>query len=328
MPRRRITFSRNVFLPLTTVCRNRCAYCGFRTVVGPGCLMRPDEVGAVLNEGVGTGCTEALFTFGERPEEVPGFALELAAIGETSILDYCRRLCLDAIGRGMLPHTNAGVLGEDELASLAEVNASMGLMLETTAPVQAHDGSPGKDPEARIATIEAAGRLRIPFTTGLLLGIGETARDRLESLEVIAGLHRRYGHIQEVILQNFSPREGTGMAGAPTITDGEYRETVRLAREVLPAEVAVQVPPNLADAADLVACGADDLGGVSPCSIDHINPGHPWPAVDELRRGLGPEIELVERLCIYPRYVDQGWYSPTLAPLVRRLSARLREQQQ
>ncbi|HIH03041.1 MAG TPA: 7,8-didemethyl-8-hydroxy-5-deazariboflavin synthase subunit CofG [Methanoregulaceae archaeon] len=328
MPRRRITFSRNVFLPLTTVCRNRCAYCGFRRPVGPGCLMRPGEVGTVLDEGARTGCTEALFTFGERPEEVPGFGAELGAVGEVSVLDYCRRLCVDAIGRGLLPHTNAGVLDEDELSSLAEVNASMGLMLETTARVKAHEGSPGKDPAARLATIEAAGRLRIPFTTGLLLGIGETAADRLESLESIAALQRRYGHIQEVILQNFAPQDGTGMAGASTIGPAEYCATVRLAREVLPAEVAVQVPPNLADAAALVRCGADDLGGVSPCSIDHINPNHPWPAVDELRRAVAPDAELVERLCIHPRFVDRGWYSTTLAPLVRRLSERIREQQQ
>jgi len=328
MPRRRVTFSRNVFLPLTTVCRNRCAYCGFRRPVGPGCLMSPGDAGAILEEGARTGCTEALFTFGERPEEVPGFGAELGAVGEASVLDYCHRLCLDALERGLLPHTNAGVLDEDELAFLAEVNASMGLMLETTARVKAHEGSPGKDPEARLETIAAAGRLRIPFTTGLLLGIGETAADRLESLEAIAGLHRRYGHIQEVILQNFAPQEGTGMAGAPTIAPAEYCATVRLAREVLPADVAVQVPPNLADAAALVRCGADDLGGVSPCSIDHINPDHPWPAVDELRRVVAPDAELVERLCIHPRFVERGWYPTTLAPLVRRLSERLREQQQ
>lgn len=290
--------------------------------------MRPGDVRAVLDVGARTGCTEALFTFGERPEAEPGFAAELAAVGETSILDYCRRLCLNAIDRDLLPHTNAGVLDEDELASLAGVNASMGLMLETTARVPAHAGSPGKDPEVRIATIEAAGRLRIPFTTGILLGIGETAADRLESLETIGALHRRYGHIQEVILQGFAPQENTGMAGAPTIAPTEYCETVRLAREVLPAEVAVQVPPNLADAATLVKCGADDLGGVSPCSIDHINPDHPWPAVGQLLRAIAPGAELVERLCIHPRYVERGWYPAALAPLVRRLSERLREHQQ
>jgi FO synthase subunit 1 len=289
--------------------------------------MSPGEVGAVLAEGARTGCTEALFTFGERPGEVPGFDAELASVGEGSILDYCRRLCLDAIARGLLPHTNAGVLDEDELALLAGVNASMGLMLETTARVPPHEGSPGKDPGARIATIEAAGRLRVPFTTGLLLGIGETPRDRLESLEAIASLHRRYGHIQEVILQNFAPQADTAMAGAPTIAPADYCETVRLAREVLPAEIAVQVPPNLADAASLVRCGADDLGGVSPCSIDHINPDHPWPAVDELRAAIAPGAVLVERLCIHPRYVERGWYPPALAPLVRRLSERLKEHQ-
>lgn len=327
MPRRRITFSRNVFLPLTTVCRNHCHYCGFRRPVGDNCLLPPGEVDAVLELGQRAGCTEALFTFGERPEEVLGFNAHLEAIGELSILEYCRRLCLDAIERGILPHTNAGVLGEDELRRLAEVNASMGLMLETTARVPAHEGSPGKVPEVRIETIAAAGRLRIPFTTGLLLGIGETWEDRRQSLETIADLHRRYGHIQEVILQNFAPQEATKMACASTISIKEYCETIRLAREVLPHEIAIQIPPNLADCARLIPCGVDDLGGVSPCSIDYINPDHPWPAVDALEHLVG-DAELVERLCIYPRYIERGWYSPILAPLVRRLSDRLKEQQQ
>ena len=326
MPRRRITFSRNVFLPLTTVCRNCCRYCGFRRPVREGCLLSPQEVETALEKGARVGCTEALFTFGERPEEVPGFVAHLEALGESSILEYCRQLCLVAIDRGLLPHTNAGVLDEDELRMLAEVNASMGLMLETTAHVPAHEGSPGKVPEVRIETIAAAGRLRIPFTTGLLLGIGETREDRRWSLETIADLHRRYGHIQEVILQNFAPQEGTGMAGAPTITTGEYCATIRLAREVLPGDIAIQIPPNLADSARLVPCGVDDLGGVSPCSIDYINPDHPWPAIEALGPLVG-DAELVERLCIYPHYIERGWYSPTLAPLVRRLSDRLKEQQ-
>ncbi|HQJ88493.1 MAG TPA: 7,8-didemethyl-8-hydroxy-5-deazariboflavin synthase subunit CofG [Methanoregulaceae archaeon] len=325
MPRRRITFSRNVFLPLTTVCRNRCLYCGFRRPVGDGCLMSPAEVEAILERGARSGCTEALFTFGERPEEVPGFGAHLDALGESSILEYCRRLCLLAIEKGLLPHTNAGVLEEEELRMLAEVNASMGLMLETTARVFAHEGSPGKVPELRIGTIEAAGRLRIPFTTGLLLGIGETWEDRRRSLETIAELHRRYGHIQEVILQNFTPQAGTGMASATMISTDEYCNTIRLARELLPADIAIQIPPNLADIARLVPCGVDDLGGVSPCSIDHINPEHPWPAIDELRQMVG-DAKLVERLCIYPQFIERGWYSPTIAPLVRRLTARLKEQ--
>ncbi len=326
MPRRRITFSRNVFLPLTTVCRNHCHYCGFRRPVGEGCLLTPESVQATLVQGASVGCTEALFTFGERPEEVPGFTAHLEALGESSILEYCYRLCLNAIEQGLLPHTNAGVLDEDELRMLAEVNASMGLMLETIARVPAHKGSPGKVPEVRIETIAAAGRLKIPFTTGLLLGIGETQEDRRRSLETIADLHRRYGHIQEVILQNFSPQEGTGMAGAPTISTEEYCASIRLAREVLPADVAIQIPPNLADSARLVPCGVDDLGGVSPCSIDFINPDHPWPEVEALGNLIG-DVELVERLCIYPHYIERGWYSPTLAPLVRRLSDRLKEQQ-
>ncbi|MDD1719801.1 MAG: 7,8-didemethyl-8-hydroxy-5-deazariboflavin synthase subunit CofG, partial [Methanoregulaceae archaeon] len=165
MQKRVITFSRNVFLPLTTVCRNRCGYCVFRTPVRDGCIMGRDEVLGILRSGAGLGCTEALFTFGERPGEEPGFDRVLAGMGYGNILEYCRDLCVESIGAGLLPHTNAGVLSEEELAYLRPVNASMGLMLETTARLDAHCSSPGKDPDVRIATIEAAGKLRIPFTT-------------------------------------------------------------------------------------------------------------------------------------------------------------------
>jgi len=213
MHRRVITFSRNVFLPLTTVCTNACSYCCFRTPVGEGCVMPPGEAHRTIEAGVKAGCTEALFTFGERPGDVPGFSDHLAALGYDDILDYCYDLCDYAISAGILPHTNAGVLTYGELDRLKEVNASMGLMLETTAEVPAHRNSPGKDPAVRIAMMEDAGKLRIPFTTGLLIGIGETAADREESLQVIAGLHHRYGHIQEIILQNFCPKEGTEMGG-------------------------------------------------------------------------------------------------------------------
>ena len=322
MHRRVITFSRNVFLPLTTVCANRCGYCCFRTPVEEGCIMSPDEVIRTLDTGASLGCTEALFTFGERPGAVPGFAAELARLGYADILDYVYDLSLAAIKRGLLPHTNAGILTYEELDRLREVNASMGLMLETTADIPAHRNSPGKDPAVRIEMIENAGRLSIPFTTGILIGIGETEEDREESLQVIRDLHRRYGHIQEVIVQNFCPKQGTPMEDAPAPGTDEIRTTISLAREILPADVAVQIPPNLADAAQLIEYGVDDLGGVSPLTIDYVNPERPWPQIEELRRVAG-DAELRERLCIYPQYIEKGWYSPLLEPLIRQLAERI-----
>jgi 7,8-didemethyl-8-hydroxy-5-deazariboflavin synthase len=318
-----VTFSRNVFLPLTTVCRNRCDYCGFRTPVREGCILTPAGVAAILRHGAATGCTEALFTFGERPELEPGFTGMLAALGYGSILDYCYGMCRQAIGMGLLPHTNAGILSFAEMERLREVNASMGLMLETTAEVPAHRNSPGKRPEERIRTMEDAGKLRIPFTTGILVGIGETMGDREESLMVIADLHRRFGHIQEVIVQNFCPKEGTPMAGVPRVSAEEMCVTICLARDILPAEIAVQIPPNLADAAALIPCGVDDLGGVSPVTPDYINPEHPWPGLDELRRVAGG-AELRERLCIYPRFIRKRWFHPSIEGLIRRLEQQIR----
>ncbi len=324
MHHRVITFSRNIFLPLTTVCRNRCSYCCFRTEVHERCVMPPDEVLRTIRHGAGLGCTEALFTFGERPGDMPGFTTELAKFGHTDILDYCYSLCQAAIEGGLLPHTNAGILTFEEMERLREVNASMGLMLETTAEVEAHRHSPGKVPEVRIAMLEDAGRLRIPFTTGLLLGIGETAADREESLELIRDLHRRHGHIQEVIIQNFLPKPGTPMEGAPVVSADEMCATITMAREILPDDIAVQIPPNLADARRLIGCGVDDLGGVSPLTIDYVNPEHPWPQIDDLQ-DLAGGATLRERLCIYPQFIERGWYSPGIGPLIKRLHQRIQE---
>jgi len=323
MSRRVITFSRNVFLPLTTVCRNRCGYCGFRRPVGPGCVMEAGEVSRILQLGAGAGCTEALFTFGERPGEERGFAPHLPR-GYRTIVQYCHDLCRAAAEAGLLPHTNAGILSREELVYLREVNVSMGLMLETTAQVPAHRNSPGKDPERRAEMIALAGELRIPFTTGLLLGIGETMDDREESLLLIRDLHRRYGHIQEVILQNFAPRPGTAMAGAGVIGWEEMARVIRLAREILPDEVAVQIPPNLARARELIPCGVDDLGGISPVTVDYVNPEHPWPQLDSLKDLVG-DRRLRERLCIYPRYIEKGWYPPNFDSLIRRLETEIQE---
>jgi FO synthase subunit 1 len=319
-----ITFSRNVFLPLTTVCRNRCDYCGFRTPVREGCVLAPGEVEKILGHGAAMGCTEALFTFGERPEMEPGFTEMLQGLGYGSIVDYCSSMCSRAIGMGLLPHTNAGLLTYEEMERLREVNASMGLMLETVAGIPAHRHSPGKRPEERIRMIEDAGRLRIPFTTGILVGIGETMGDREEALMAIRDLHHRYGHIQEVIVQNFCPKEGTPMARWPGVTTEEMCVTIEVARDILPSEVAVQVPPNLADAASLLPCGVDDLGGVSPVTPDFINPEAPWPQIGELQKLVGDSATLRERLCIYPRFIEMGWYHPSIEGLIRRLEQQIK----
>ncbi|HSQ94030.1 MAG TPA: 7,8-didemethyl-8-hydroxy-5-deazariboflavin synthase subunit CofG, partial [Methanoregula sp.] len=248
MQDRPITYSKNLFLPLTTVCRNRCGYCCFRTPVQAGCLMEPSVVERTLANGAALGCTEALFTFGERPEEEPGFPALIRAAGYPTILDYCEAMCRKSIACGVLPHTNAGILSFDEMARLRSVNASMGLMLETTAQVPAHRGSKGKEPEVRLAMIEDAGKLKIPFTTGLLLGIGETMADREDSLFAIRDLHRLYGHIQEIIIQNFCPKPGTPMAAHSVPGTDEICATIRVARDILQEDIAIQIPPNLVDA--------------------------------------------------------------------------------
>jgi len=247
----------------------------------------------------------------------------LSVLGYETVLDYCFEMCEMAIGMGLLPHTNAGLLTYGEMERLRSVNASMGLMLETTAEIPAHRNSPGKRPEERIRMKEDAGRLRIPFTTGILVGIGETMGDREESLMVIRDLHRRYGHIQEVIVQNFCPKEGTPMYRVPGVSQEEMCITIRLARDILPPEIAIQIPPNLADASALIPCGVDDLGGVSPVTPDYINPEHPWPAIEELGKVAGDAL-LKERLCIYPRFIELGWYHPAIERLIKRLEQQIR----
>ena len=315
---RAITFSRNVFLPLTTVCRNRCGYCCFRTPVQEACLMAPEEVEKTLHLGATTGCSEALFTFGERPEQEQGFLRYLEPLGFKTILGYCEAMCRRSISHGILPHTNAGILTYEELEQIRPVNASMGLMLETTANVPAHATSKGKDPAVRLGMIADAGKLKIPFTTGLLLGIGETMKDREESLVAICDLHRQYRHIQEVIIQNFCPKPGTPMGAMAGPGTEEICATIRMAREILPKDIAIQIPPNLIDASLLVGCGVDDLGGISPVTIDYVNPEHPWPALEDLRK-ITVGRKLRERLCIYPQFIERKWYHPDLQPLINRL---------
>ncbi len=315
-----VTFSRNVFIPLTNVCRNRCGYCGFRRDMGhpEAKLLSPREVTDILSRGAHAGCSEALFTFGERPHEVPGFGGWLGEIGYDTIIDYLVDMCKLSIKIGLLPHSNPGILERKELEKLKPYNASMGLMLETTSLVKAHNGCAGKVPAARIKTIELAGELGIPFTTGILVGIGEIPKDRLRSIQLITEIHEKYGHIQEVIIQNFLPKSGTGMASWPTPGIREMAETVMMARKILPPDVAIQVSPNLIDPKELIKCGASDLGGISPETIDYINPECAWPKVSELRAML--DVTLRERLPIYPQYVKKKWYSEEFASLVHRLS--------
>jgi FO synthase subunit 1 len=322
--KREITFSKNVFIPLTFVCRNHCRYCTFRQEPEDGCLMSPGDIESSLIQGEQHGCTEALFTFGEHPEEVEGFSLYMAKAGYDTILEYCRAMSLLAIGHGLLPHTNAGILTAEEMKFLQPVNASMGLMLETSADIPAHRGCPGKVPEVRIGMIEDAGRLHIPFTTGILVGIGETKKDREDSLHIIADLHRRYDHIQEIIIQNFCPKPGTEMAEFPGALTPVMQETVRMAGEILPGDISIQIPPNLADAGVILPYGVTDLGGVSPVTPDYVNPEHPWPEIDELKE-LASGYTLRERLCIYPKYIRKGWYPPGLKDLIMNLQTRISE---
>ncbi|MHC1584824.1 MAG: 7,8-didemethyl-8-hydroxy-5-deazariboflavin synthase subunit CofG [Candidatus Syntropharchaeia archaeon] len=311
-----VTFSKNVFIPLTNVCRNACAYCGFRRSVHEdgATLMEREEVEHIFERR--GNATEALFTFGEKPEEIPIFREWLGKIGYSGILDYLYDLCELAIEKGLLPHSNPGILSHSELKKLKEVNASMGLMLETTANLEVHRNSPGKDPKLRIKTIEDAGRLKIPFTTGILVGIGESMEDRKNSLLKIRELHERYDHIQEVIIQPFSPKSSTPMGNHPPPTPEEMKKTVLIAKKIL-KDIPIQIPPNLTNPKELIECGASDLGGISEKTIDYINPEHPWPDVDELRRKIYP-FELRERLPVYPRYVRKRWYGKEVEELVER----------
>ena len=264
------------------------------------------------------GATEALFTFGERPEESPVFRERLAAIGYSSTVDYVLELCKIAVEYNLLPHTNAGALSYAELRKLQPYNASMGLMLETTALLRVHDNSPGKNPVFRLRTIENAGMLKIPFTTGILVGIGEKLYDRRESLEAIKKLHERHDHIQEVIIQPFYPKPNTPMKNHPSPSIDDMKRTVYMARQILPEEIAIQIPPNLSPL-ELIRNGATDLGGISSQTIDYINPEATWPTEADMRAGIYP-IPLRERLPIYPRFVRMGWYSSEISDLIKKLS--------
>jgi FO synthase len=317
----RVTYSPKVFIPLTMLCRDKCGYCTFAQP--PARLESPylsaDQVLAIARAGARAGCHEALFTLGERPEErYPAAAEWLAANGYGSTVDYLVAMCRLVVEQtGLLPHANAGALHPDELARLRPVAPSQGMMVETLrADLDAHRGSPDKTPARRLATLESAGQCAIPFTTGILVGIGESRADRVVALEAIAASHARWGHVQEVIVQNFLPKPGTSMHQADPCPHDDHLEAIALARLVLPPEVHVQAPPNLADDFGvLLDAGIDDWGGVSPITADHVNPERPWPALDRLRAVTEARgFTLAPRLTVYPEHVADGgrWLDPAL----------------
>ncbi len=328
----RVTYSPKVFLPLTNLCRDVCDYCAFRRSPNDegAHTMTPDEVRAALARGRDAGCTEALFCLGDRPEaRFPSYVRELASWGFSSTVEYLVWACGAALEAGLLPHTNAGVLTRAELSRLRPVNASMGLMLESTSerlrgPGGPHRHAPDKDPEVRLAMHEDAGALRIPFTSGLLVGIGETEAERVDALRAIQASHARHGHVQEVIVQPFRAHPRTRMLRAPEPTDEAHLRAVALARLILDEDVTVQAPPNLStDVASLLAAGINDLGGISPVTPDYINRDHAWPHIARLATACeAAGFALARRLPVHDRWRTREFVAPELfARLLDRAAA-------
>ena len=323
-----VTYSRKVFLPLTNLCRDYCGYCTFRRDPGePGAhTMTPDEIMEVVRAGERMGCTEALFSLGDKPELLfPEMRETLRRLGYKSTLHYLEATCAMVLKESsLLPHPNPGLMSAEWIERLGRVAPSMGLMLETTSARllekgAAHDNAPDKVPSKRLRVIEDAGRRGIPFTTGILIGIGETVEERVDSLLAIRGLHEKYGHIQEVIVQNFRAKPGTPMAHWPEPDRGDMLRTLAVARLLLP-EMNIQAPPNLSDPhyADLLDAGINDWGGVSPLTPDFINPEKPWPHLDDLRhRTEAKGFELRQRLPVYPEFMAGA--AAQSAELARRL---------
>ena len=323
-----VTYSRKVFIPLTRLCRDRCHYCTFVTVPGKlaaegqAPFLSRDEVLDIARRGAAMGCKEALFTLGDRPEDRwPEAAAWLEEAGYASTLEYVRAMAIAVLEEtGLLPHLNPGVMSWAEMNRLKAVAPSMGMMLETTSrrlfdePGQPHFKSPDKDPAVRIRVLEDAGRLSIPFTTGILVGIGETLRERAESLFELRRVQREFGSIQEVIIQNFRAKPDTAMRHSFDLDVDEYRAAIATARLVLGPDVRIQAPPNLVDLDDcraLLASGVDDFGGISPLTPDHVNPERPWPQIEalaDLCADLG--YDLRERLTAHPEYLDAPWVDP------------------
>jgi FO synthase len=331
-----VTYSRKVFIPLTRLCRDRCHYCTFATVPHrlPAAFLERDEVLEIARAGAAQGCKEALFTLGDRPEERwPAARQWLDERGYDSTLDYVRSCAIAVLEEtGLLPHLNPGVLSWAELQRLKPVAPSMGMMLETTAtrlwsePGGPHFGSPDKEPAVRLRVLDDAGRVGVPFTTGILIGIGETRAERVESLFAMRRAAREFGHLQEIIVQNFRAKPDTAMRGMPDAELRELAATVAVTHVIMGPRARIQAPPNLIDAefALLLRAGIDDWGGVSPVTPDHVNPERPWPQIDLLReRSAEAGFALRERLTIYPEFVRraaEGWLDPRLAAHVAALA--------
>jgi FO synthase len=329
---RLVSYSRKVFIPLTKLCRDVCHYCTFaeRPRAGRPAYLSPEAVLTIARAGAAAGCTEALFTLGDKPELRYRAAREaLAALGHETTIQYLREMCALVVKEtGLLPHVNPGIMSRDEIASLREVSASMGIMLESSSdrlcePGGVHYGSPDKAPSVRLEMMRIAGELAVPFTTGILIGIGETRAERLESLVAIRDLHERYGHIQEVIVQNFRAKPNTKRAKAPEPDLDDLLWSIAAARLLLPDDVHVQAPPNLSPGVyqKLINAGIDDWGGVSPVTPDHVNPEAPWPQIEALaQRTAAMDKVLVQRLPVYPSYAFAAdrWCAPDIATRVRR----------
>jgi FO synthase len=325
---KRLTYSPKVFLPVTNLCRNRCEYCAFRRSPNePGAwTMTPGQIEESLQRARRQACVEALFCLGDTPETAfPTYRDALAELGHESTVAYLEWAGRRALDIGLLPHTNAGILSSEAMQRLKAVNVSLGLMLENVSARlcqkgMVHGRAPDKRPERRLAMLNAAGELRIPFTTGILIGIGETRRERIEALVAIRDVHERHGHIQEVIVQNFTPHAGTRMADTPEPSDEEMAHAVALARLILPADVSVQAPPNLNAARMrlLLGAGINDFGGISPVTPDYINPDRPWPVIAALGEIVGTlGFQLAPRLPIYDAFRDNPEFlHPALAEYV------------
>ncbi len=319
---RNVTYSRKVFIPLTTLCRDRCTYCTFAKPPGAGGMyLEPEEVLAIARAGEERGCTEALFTLGDRPEERwPQAAAFLGGRGLDSTIAYVAEMSeLVREETTLFPHANPGLLTEGEMLLLRPSNPSMGMMLENISPRlmepgMPHHGTRSKDPSARVATIEAAGRARVPFTTGILVGIGESHDEIVDSLFALRGLAGDTGAIQEVIIQNFRAKADTPMRHSAEPVPRWFARVVALARWILGAEANVQVPPNLTEQFEIyLDAGINDWGGVSPLTIDWVNPEAPWPHLDELSgRTEEAGFELRPRLPVYPEYIEPDWIDPVL----------------
>ena len=332
---RAITYSRKVFVPLTNMCRDSCGYCVF--VKHPSSpeatIMTPEQVQSVVRAGERLGCKEVLFSLGEKPELRYDEAKDrLAALGYRRMTDYLRDMCTWVLSQtSMVPHVNAGTLDDDEITVLKPVTGSMGMMLENVSrrlmeKGMPHHACPDKVPLQRLRTLERAGRAHIPFTTGILIGIGETFAERIESLVAIRDMHLKHGHIQEVIVQNFQAKKGIAMADHPEPSLDDMLRTLAAARLILPDDISLQAPPNLSKRHRVyLAAGINDWGGISPLTIDYINPDHAWPAIDHLRATTEAEgYELKERLTVYPDYLDEdrGFVEPAVAEKLRPMARR------